>query len=187
MEQTNIVQKSCSELELWDKNPRAIDDKRFAELKRSIEELGFNDVLKVAADGKTVIGGNMRLRALRDLGIDKVNVVVTKAETEQDIFRIAMRDNEEFGYYEQEAVAELALGLGFEAAELERYQLNLGKPSLLSELVNQYQPEPEEDDAEGGGRSRASCKSKGRDLHAWPASAYVWRLYQPGRCGVTHG
>lgn len=185
--ETNIVQKKCSELELWDKNPRAIDDKRFAELKKSIEELGFNDVLKVAADGKTVIGGNMRLRALRDLGVETVNVVVTKAETPQDIFRIAMRDNEEFGYYEQEAVAELALKLGFEQTELDRYQLNLGKPSLLSDLVNQYQPEPEDEEAEGGGRKCASSKQKGRDLRAWQASFDVWRFYFAGRCGVTHG
>lgn len=158
---TNIVQKKCSELELWEDNPRAIDKKRFEELKKSIKELGFNDVLKVAADGKTVIGGNMRLRALLELGVEDVNVIVTNAETPQDMFRVALRDNEEFGYYEQEAVAELALSLGFEQTELESYQLHLGKPSLLSELVNKYQPEPEDDEDDGEGVTDEPISKKG--------------------------
>lgn len=139
-----IETRPISSLKLWDKNPRSIKTDRFNELKKSITELGFNDVLKITEDG-TVIGGNMRLRALEELGWQDVPVVVTNAKTDSEILRIALRDNEEFGYYEEEQVAELALAY-LEPLELETFELHLGKPTKLNLLTDKFGPEVEEDE-----------------------------------------
>jgi DNA modification methylase len=141
---TVIETRQINSLKLWDKNPRSIKENRFNELKKSITELGFNDVLKITEDG-TVIGGNMRLRALQDLGWAEVPVVVTTAKTDAEILRIALRDNEEFGYYEEEQVAELALAY-LDPLELETFELHLGKPTKLNLLTDKFGPEIEEDE-----------------------------------------
>ena len=55
-------------------NPRVIRDEKFQKLKRSIEEFPKMMSLRpivIDADG-VVLGGNMRLRALQDLGYKEV-------------------------------------------------------------------------------------------------------------------
>lgn len=53
-------------LKQWEKNPRDIYEKNFLELKVKIATLGLFKPLFVMADGK-MIGGNMRLPAIKDL------------------------------------------------------------------------------------------------------------------------
>lgn len=132
-------------LSLWDRNPRNIKDERFNALKDRIKRQGQIKPLLVTKDG-TVIGGNMRLRAMRDIGISEVWVNVVDATTDKEIFDLALTDNEEFGYYEQEQVAELALELGLSPIELESYALNLGSPTTLDLIVDKFGPELEEDE-----------------------------------------
>lgn len=133
-------------LQLWDKNPRSINKDRFAELKTRLSRQGQIKPLLVTKDG-VVIGGNMRLRALTELGVTKVWVSVTEAVTDKEIFDLALTDNEEFGYYEQEQVAELALSLGLTPLELKSYSLSLGAPTTLDLVLDKFGPEPEEDEA----------------------------------------
>lgn len=134
-----------SKLSLWERNPRSIKEDRFKELKERLKRQGQIKPLLVTKDG-TVIGGNMRLRAFTELGWDKVWVSVTDATTDKDIFDLALTDNEEFGYYEQEQVAELALELGLSPLELKSYALSLGAPTTLDLVVDKFGPEPEEDE-----------------------------------------
>lgn len=136
-----IQMRPVADLKNWDKNPRAINKDRFAELKKSIEELGFNDVLKVTPDN-VVIGGNMRLRALQELGYEHVPVIVVEAKDDKEIFKIALRDNEEFGYYEEQAVAELALRLELTPVELKAYEIHLGKPRSLDLVMADFGAAP---------------------------------------------
>lgn len=135
-----------TKLKLWERNPRSIKGDRFNELKARLKRQGQIKPLLVTEDG-TVIGGNMRLRAMQDLGWSDVWVSVTDAKTDKDIFDLALTDNEEFGYYEQEQVAELALELGLSPIELKSYALTLGEPTTLDLVVNRFGPEPEEDEA----------------------------------------
>jgi len=135
-----------SSLQLWDKNPRSIKDDRFNELKARLKRQGQVKPLLVAADGKTVIGGNMRLRAMQALGIEEVWISQTGAKTDKDIFDLALTDNEEFGYYEKEQLAELALALELTPLELQSYELNLGKTTTLDLVLDEFQPTPEEDE-----------------------------------------
>lgn len=133
-------------LKLWDRNPRSIKTERFEELKTRLNRQGQLKPLLVTSDG-IVIGGNMRLRAMQALGWSEVWVSVTTAKTDKEIFDLALTDNEEFGYYEQEQVAELALELGLTPLELGTYALQLGTPTTLDILIDRFGPEVEEDEA----------------------------------------
>jgi DNA modification methylase len=93
-----------------------------------------------------VIGGNMRLRAMRELGIREVWVSVTNAETDRDIFDLALTDNEEFGYYEKEQLVELAAGLGMSPLELSSYYVNLADTTSLDLLIDELGPDEVEED-----------------------------------------
>lgn len=123
----------------WDKNPRSIKTDRFIELKNRLKRLGQTKPLRVTKNG-VVIGGNMRLRAMKDLGINSVWVSISDASTDKQIFDEALTDNEEFGYYEQEQVAELALQLGFSSLELKNYEINLASSSTIDILLGNLGP-----------------------------------------------
>lgn len=132
-------------LRLWDKNPRGIKETRFTELKTRLQRQGQIKPLLVTQDG-VVIGGNMRLRAMQDLGYTDVWVSVQKANTDKEIFDLALTDNEEFGYYEEQQLAELAVSLGLTPLELQSYEISLGKPTTLDLLLDKFGPEIEEDE-----------------------------------------
>lgn len=57
-----------TQLVSWNKNPREINKTNFKRLKRDLVEYSMLTPLIVdGRDMKTVLGGNMRLKALRDL------------------------------------------------------------------------------------------------------------------------
>lgn len=146
--QANIAHSDVRDrtsLKLWDRNPRSINKDRFQELKNRLKRQGQIKPLLITEDN-VVIGGNMRLRAMEELGISEVWVSVTGAKTDKEIFDLALTDNEEFGYYEQQQVAELALELGLSPLELKSYALSLGPPTTLDLVLDKFGPEPEEDE-----------------------------------------
>ena len=56
-------------------NPRKMDEKEFEKLKRSIAEFGYVEPLVVNKRTMHVVGGNQRLKALKELGFKLVDVV----------------------------------------------------------------------------------------------------------------
>lgn len=56
-------------------NPRKISDEVFNKLKQSIEEFGYIEPIVVNKRTRHVVGGNQRLKALEDLGIEEVEAV----------------------------------------------------------------------------------------------------------------
>jgi DNA modification methylase len=83
---------------------------------------------------------------MQEIGIEEVWISQTEAKTDKEIFDLALTDNEEFGYYEQEQVAELALELGLSSLELKSYALTLGAPTTLDLILDKFGPEVEEDE-----------------------------------------
>ena len=85
------------------KNPRFIRDERFEALKKSIsdapEMLELRELIVYDNKGKyVVVGGNMRLKALIDLGVKKVKCKVLAENTPIDKLReYAIKDNIAFG------------------------------------------------------------------------------------------
>lgn len=125
-------------LTLWKDNPRAIKEDKFNELKNRIKKWGQFKPLIITLDG-VVLGGNMRLRAYQELGITDIWVSVVNPKTEAEKIQIALADNEEMGFYQEDELAEL-ISKYKDDIELSNYSIHLGKLTSLQDLLDQYQP-----------------------------------------------
>ena len=97
-----------SSLREWDKNPRDISEEKFKALKKFIKKYGLITPLVVdGRDGRTVLGGNMRLRALKELGVREVEVEVVNPKNDAEALEIALLDNATFGKYSRGKLAKL--------------------------------------------------------------------------------
>jgi ParB-like chromosome segregation protein Spo0J len=92
-------------------NPRVIRDEDFAKLKRSIIE--FPEMLETRPivcftdeNGKYVaLGGNMRLRALSDIGAKEVPIILADTWTPQQRDEFLIKDNLSFGEWNYDELA----------------------------------------------------------------------------------
>lgn len=126
-----IETRKTHELKLWEDNPRNIKPKDFERLKKQIKELGQYKPLLITQDG-TVIGGNMRLRAYMDLGIDDVWVSVVDPKDKDEILRYALSDNDRAGYYDDDLLANLSSA--YPDFDWENYAVDLTPPTTLDDL-----------------------------------------------------
>lgn len=93
------------------KNPRLIKDEKFKKLVKSIQE--FPDMLNkrplivfTDTDGKyVVLGGNMRLKALKELNYKEVPIIVADEWTEEQKAEFLIKDNVGFGEWDWESLA----------------------------------------------------------------------------------
>ena len=130
-------------------NPRVIRDEKFKKLVKSIEEFPKMMALRpmVVNEDMVVLGGNMRLKALKELGYKEVPndwVKSAKDLTEDEIRRFIIADNVGFGEHDWELLAnewdaaELAdWGLdipGFEVADAQDDELNDLSDKIKSEF-----------------------------------------------------
>lgn len=126
-----------SELKGWDKNPKDIHEQDLQRLKRQIQELGVYKPLVVAqeADGSyTVLGGNQRLKALKELGAETAWVCVVKAEDEATKLKYALSDNDQAGYYKERELANL-VKLNENCIVLEDFKVSLANFGI-KEFIN---------------------------------------------------
>lgn len=162
--------KLVSELHSWDKNPRGIKTTDFARLKKQIKELGLYKPFLITKDG-TVLGGNMRLKAVQDLGITEVSVSIVDAPTDELKLKYALSDNDRVGYYEEDQLAELVLSIP--DIDLGDYMIDLGKQTSIEDLLKQFAPEPVEDEAP--------------EISDEPPVSKLGEIYQLGRHRVMCG
>lgn len=91
-------------------NPRVIRDENYKKLINSIDELFKGLYLRpiaITEDG-TIIGGNQRYRALKELGYKEIPdecVVVAKDWTQEEIDRFIILDNSTSGEWDWDALA----------------------------------------------------------------------------------
>ncbi len=122
-------------------NPRVLRDGAFERLKKSIME--FPDMLNYRTlvattdkDGKyIVLGGNMRLRALQDLGVKTVPVMLADHWNKKQRDRFIISDNVSFGQWDMDTLA-----ASWDVEDLANWGLDLPK---IGEGVNNpdYVPE----------------------------------------------
>lgn len=118
MDTLDIIQIPIKALELnkgqiegLPKNPRFIKDARYAALVKSIadspEMLRIRELMVVPhGDKYVVIGGNMRLRACKELGFKEVPCKVLPPDTPVEKLReYAMKDNENYGQTDWDIIA----------------------------------------------------------------------------------
>lgn len=82
-----IERKKVIDLVPADYNPRKDlkpEDKEYEKLKRSIDEFGYVDPLIWNKRTSRLVGGHQRLKVLKDMGIDEVDVVVVDMDEEKE-------------------------------------------------------------------------------------------------------
>ena len=106
-------------LKAWAGNPRSINDERFANLCASLEaDPEFLELRPILAtlDG-TIFAGNMRFRAAQQLGWETVPAIMVDIP-EQLARERALRDNAQWGEWQEDALAEFIYTLGEEGSDL---------------------------------------------------------------------
>jgi DNA modification methylase len=132
-----------SKLKANPSNPRVLRDDKFAKLKKSITD--FPDMLNYRAivavtdkDGKLmVLGGNMRLRALQELGIKEAPVMLADHWNEEQRREFIIKDNVGFGEWDWDQ-----LGNEWDAGELSEWGLDL--PVDFGAETNEGLTDPDE-------------------------------------------
>lgn len=129
--------RPIGELHNWQNNPRSIKTEDFDRLKRQISTLGVYAPLVITDDG-TVLSGNMRLRAFRELGFKDVWVKVVDAPDDTTKLEYALSANDAAGRYDDQLLAELISNTP--TIELKDYKVDLGNPVDLSQVLAKFAP-----------------------------------------------
>jgi site-specific DNA-methyltransferase (adenine-specific) len=133
-----------SEVKPNPKNPRIIKDDKFRKLVKSIQE--FPDMLNkrplvvfTDVDNKyVVLGGNMRLKACKEIGLKEIPIIVADEWTEEQKNEFLIKDNVGFGEWDWDQLAN-----EWDAEKLDDWGLD-----LPVDLSVQEQLEAEEDNYE---------------------------------------
>ncbi len=131
-----------SQVEPWEKNPRNIRTADMERLKKQILKLGVYKPLVCYPDGDKyiVLGGNMRIRALKTLGLKDVDISVVHPKDEAAKIEYALSDNDRAGFYEEDKLAELVFPHAQEI-ELGEFHVDLASSVDLSKFVERYTPD----------------------------------------------
>ena len=101
------VEVNISDIRENPNNPRLIKDDKFKKLVQSIKDfpqmLAIRPIV-VNAD-MTVLGGNMRLKACKEAGLEKVPVIMANYLTEEQQKEFIIKDNVGFGEWDWEMIA----------------------------------------------------------------------------------
>ena len=106
-------------------NPRVLRDDKFQKLKQSITEFPKMLSLRpmVIDENNVVLGGNMRLRALQELGFNEIDEAWVKRSsdlTEEEKKRFIIADNVAFGEWDWDTLAN-----DWEVVDLEAWGLDI--------------------------------------------------------------
>lgn len=124
-------------------NPRIIRDKKFEDLKRSIQDLPQMLSLReiVVDEDHVVLGGNMRLKALKELKFKTTKVVMWKGLTPDEKKEFIIKDNANYGNWDWDILAN-----SFDEVALKRFGLNVWQPQeAIAEDNTDYGFEVEEE------------------------------------------
>jgi len=106
-------------------NPRVLRDDKFQKLKQSIKEFPKMLSLRpmVIDENNVVLGGNMRLRALQELGFNDIDEAWVKRSsdlTNDEKIRFIIADNVAFGEWDWDTLAN-----DWEVVDLEAWGLDI--------------------------------------------------------------
>jgi ParB-like chromosome segregation protein Spo0J len=114
-------------------NPRVLRDDKFQKLKQSITEFPKMLSLRpmVIDENNVVLGGNMRLRALQELGFNDIDEAWVKRSsdlTEEEKKRFIIADNVAFGEWDWDTLAN-----DWEVVDLEAWGLDIPQFDTMEE------------------------------------------------------
>ena len=121
-------------LVLLKRNPRTIEDDKYSKLKDSIKE--FPEMLNarpiVVNQNMEVLGGNMRVRAALELGIETLPCTVVDWNAEQQN-QFIIKDNIGYGQWDWDVLAN-----EWDAVEMQSWGLDVWSGELEDEAENPY-------------------------------------------------
>lgn len=114
--------RKVEKLKNWKENPRTITKVALEKLKERIVQRGFHSVIVIDTDN-TILSGNQRGLALRQLGVKEVNVLVPSRKlTTEERRKIALESNLNDGEWNMEALKsfniDLLTDVGFDQMKL---------------------------------------------------------------------
>lgn len=140
----DIRRVPISKIDAWDKNPRLILPADFERLKAQITRLGIYKPLLCYRE-KTryvVLGGNMRVKALKDLGFKEIEVSVVTPKTEAEKLEYSLSDNDRAGQYDEDKLGALVSSLSTEI-DLSMFKADLGEAIDMKEMLERFEIEIE--------------------------------------------
>ena len=121
-----VQQVKISELKLSEYNPRRRNEDQLQKLRENLEKFEVVDSLIVNSNPSRqniVIGGNMRLKVLKEMGFDEVPVVYVSHDEEQER-GLNIRLNKTSGDFDFDLLKEFSEGsladIGFSSEELDQ-------------------------------------------------------------------
>lgn len=124
MKRENLTVK-LSEIKLNEDNPRTINHKQMKRLVKSIQDFPEMTQLRpiVIDENNSILGGNMRYRAMQQLGYAETEVVKVSELTDEQKREFIIKDNIPFGDWDWDVLANK-----FDAEELNDWGLDEVKP-----------------------------------------------------------
>jgi len=80
-----IKKVQLSELNVYDENPRQIDDKAFTALKKSMQRFGYVEPIVWNSQTSRIVGGHQRYKALLEQGVEEAHVVVVDMSDQEEL------------------------------------------------------------------------------------------------------
>ena len=105
-------------------NPRVIKNDDFRKLVKSIKEAPWMLQLRsiIVNDDNVVLGGNQRLRACKEAGLNEIYIIKASSLTEEQQREFTIKDNSSYGEWDWDMLAN-----EFETDELSDWGLRLPK------------------------------------------------------------
>lgn len=119
-------------LKEYERNPRNITEGGMDRLKKQIKKLGQYKPLIVTSDG-VILGGNMRYRALLEMGIEKVWVSVVKPKDQNEMLEFSFSDNDRAGFYDEGLLEKLLPDFSLDWSD---YAVDMMEPTILADVFN---------------------------------------------------
>ena len=108
-------------------NPRVIKNEKFKKLVQSIKD--FPEMLNirpiVVDKDMFVLGGNMRLRACKEVGIQELNIIKATSLTKEQQKEFMIKDNSSFGEWDWDT-----LGNVWDTNKLQDWGMDVWSPNL---------------------------------------------------------
>lgn len=102
-----IITVKVGEIKANPNNPRIVKDDKFKKLVNSIKE--FPEMLSirpiVVNDDMVVLGGNMRLKAIKEAGIKEVPIIKASSLTDEQQKEFIIKDNLGYGEWDWDMIA----------------------------------------------------------------------------------
>lgn len=137
MIKAKIEKVSISSIKENENNPRSINKQKFEKLVKSVKE--FPEMLKlrpiVVDEDNIILGGNMRYKACREVGLKEVYIIQAEDLTDKQAQEFIIKDNIGFGEWDWDILANT-----FDNVELKDWGLDVWQPeeaidySVLDEI-----------------------------------------------------